>query len=93
MKSFIDTLQLMHGKKGAYRLIEIQTAYNEFIQKQIVKASVVANLTEQKYYTVSCPKHKWNGKLVRSSMTKNPAGLVPIYIGSNIDHIHYSFLI
>lgn len=93
MKSFITTLQKIYGHKGAYRLSEITEAYNVFVKSQVSDVSFKSDLKEDKYYTINCPIHKWHDKLVRSTMKKNPSGLVPIYFGASIDWIHYSFLI
>lgn len=87
----------MYGIKGAYRTMEITEAYNTFVRSQVTdvkfKSDAKEALRKDNYHTINCPVHKWHGKLVRTTMKKNPSGLVPIYLGASIDWIHYTFLI
>lgn len=93
MRTFLELLQKKYGTKAAYRTIEIVDAHNEWVKSQLCDVSFKTDIKKDKYFTISNPTHKWNGRLVKSTMNRNKNGLCLVYFGSQHDYIHHSFLI
>ena len=92
MKDFLGTLQRMYGVKPYYKTHEIVEAHNAFCLNQVIEIKKTENLKEQGYYKVIEPNHKWEGRMVKSSMVQNKDGMVTAYFGTQSKHFHKSML-
>lgn len=96
MKSLITHLELLYPEAKWFDKVQIKRAYRSFLTEQLDLISQnkgrkpkPLGLIEKK---VVCAFHKWNQKVIKTTMVTNHDGLATIYLDRKSDHIHAKFL-
>lgn len=96
MKSFLEILINENPRRsnGLYSITEIDQAFNKYIKQQLLyRMDIIERRPRKLTFLLNDKNHRWYNQEVKSTLKKNPHGLVRIYKDNKNEYIHVKFLI